>query len=74
MDPWVELVQQKLSSEEVVSIKEAIERCIGNIDAQNITTQMPKRMSLCLTMAGWQKESRFTSGSRRNQNRFVRGS
>jgi predicted P-loop ATPase len=72
-DPWVELVQQKLRSEEEVSIKEAIETCFDTIDAQSITTQMTRRMSLCLTLAGWQKDGRFTSGERRNQSRFVRG-
>ena len=72
-DPWVELVQQKLSAEEEVSIKEAIETCFDTIDAQSITTQMTRRMSLCLTLAGWQKDGRFTSGERRNQSRFVRG-
>ena len=41
------------------------------IDAQTISTQMPRRMSKSLQLAGWVKAGKFTTGSRRNQVKFV---
>jgi len=72
-DPWIELINEKLSSCEEVSLKEAIEKCFVGIDPQSITQQMTRRMAVCLQIAGWGKDGRYTSGERRNQARFVRG-
>ena len=41
------------------------------IDAQTISTQMTRRMSKSLQLAGWVKAGKFTTGSRRNQVKFV---
>jgi predicted P-loop ATPase len=72
-DPWIEVINEKLSSSEEVSLRGAIEECFVGIDAQNITQQMTRRMSVCLQMAGWIRDGRFTTGERRNQARYVRG-
>ena len=37
-----------------------------------ITTQMTRRLSTCLIQAGWKREGKYSSGSQRNQARFVR--
>ena len=34
---------------------------------------MTRRMSVCLQMAGWIRDGGFTTGERRNQARYVRG-
>ena len=41
------------------------------IDAQAISTPMTRRMSRSLQLAGWVKDGKFTTGSRRNQVKFV---
>ena len=72
-DPWVEIIQEKLCAFEEVSIREAIDKCFTNIDPQNISNQMVRRMAGCLQLAGWKKDGRYTSGERRNQVRYIRG-
>ena len=62
-----------LSSSDEVSSKGAIEKCFVGIDAKSITQKMTRRMSVCLQMAGWISNGRFTTGERRNQARYVRG-
>ena len=53
------------------SIMDAIEACFPGIDAQAISTPMTRRMSRSLQLAGWVKDGKFTTGSRRNQVKFV---
>ena len=53
------------------SIMDAIEACFPGIDAQAISTPMARRMSRSLQLAGWVKDGKFTTGSRRNQVKFV---
>jgi len=53
------------------SIMDAIETCFPGIDAHAISTPMTRRMSRCLQLAGWVKDGKFNTGSRRNQVKFV---
>ena len=41
-------------------------------DPQTITRQDQRRMSNCLQAAGWERAGKYSSGSKRNQVRFVR--
>ena len=53
------------------SIMDASTACFPGIDAQAIATPMTRRMSKSLQLAGWVKDGKFTSGSLRNQVKFV---
>ena len=54
------------------SIMDALTACFPGIDAQAISTQMTRRMSKSLQLAGWVKAGKFTTGARRNQVKFVK--
>ena len=71
-DPWVTVIQERLAAETEVSLKQACTNCFPGLSDHQITTQMTRRMSLCLQQAGWEKDGRFTSGVQRNQVRFVK--
>lgn len=71
-DPWIEVINKELGSSEEVSLRGAIEKCFVGVDAKSITQQMTRRMSVCLKMAGWIRDGKFTSGERRNQARYVK--
>jgi predicted P-loop ATPase len=70
-DPWVETIEEKMSSLTEASIMDGIEACFPGIDAQTISTQMTRRMSKCLSLAGWLRDGKFNSGTRRNQVKFT---
>ena len=70
-DPWVETIEARMNSMTEASIMDAIEACFPDIDAQAISTQMTRRMSKSLQLAGWVKDGKFNTGSRRNQVKFV---
>jgi len=70
-DPWVETIEARMNSMTEASIMDAIEACFPGIDAQAISTPMTRRMSRSLQLAGWVKDGKFTTGSRRNQVKFV---
>jgi hypothetical protein len=53
------------------SIIDALTACFLGIDAQAISTPMTLRISKRLQLAGWVKAGKFTTGSRRNQVKFV---
>ena len=53
------------------SIIDALTACFLSIDAQAISTPMTLRISKSLQLAGWVKGGKFTTGSRRNQVKFV---
>ena len=69
----MEVIQETLCAMEEISIREAIDKCFTNIDPQNISNQMSRRMAGCLQLAGWKKEGRYTSGERRSRVRYIRG-
>ena len=71
-DARVELVQERLHGETELSLKEACKSCFPTLDDGQIDQRMTRRMSLCLQLAGWQKNGRFTAGSKRHQARFVK--
>ena len=71
-DPWVTVIQERFAAETEVSLKQACTNCFPGLSDHQITTQMTRRMSLCLQQAGWEKDGRFTSGVQRNQLRFVK--
>ena len=70
-DPWVETIEEHMNSMAEASIMDALTACFSGIDAQAISTQMTRRMSKSLQLAGWVKDGKFTTGSRRNQVKFV---
>ena len=70
-DPWVETIEERMNSMAEASIMDALTACFPGIDAQAISTPMTRRMSKSLQLAGWVKDGKFTSGSRRNQVKFV---
>jgi hypothetical protein len=70
-DPWVETIEERMNSMAEASIMDALTACFPGIDAQAISTQMTRRMSKSLQLAGWVKAGKFTTGSRRNQVKFV---
>jgi len=69
-DPWVETIEERMNSMAEASIMDALTACFPGIDAQAIFTPMTRRMSKSLQLAGWVKDGKFTSGSRRNQVKF----
>ena len=71
-DPWGEVINDKLKRATEISIYEAFQRCFPDVSDANISQQMSRRMSYCLQQAGWEKSGKYTSGSQRNQTRFVR--
>ena len=79
-DPWVEIVHANLAGKSEISVREALEECFPQtedrlgIAPHNVTPQMSRRMGACLSQAGWERAGKFTSGIRRNQNRFVQKS
>ena len=70
-DPWVETIEERMNSMAEASIMDALTACFSGIDAQAISTQMTRRMSKSLQLAGWVKDGKFNTGSRRNQVKFV---
>ena len=70
-DPWVETIEERMRSLTEASIMDGIEACFPSIDAQAISTLMSRRMSKCLTLAGWLRDGKFNSGTRRNQVKFT---
>ena len=70
-DPWVETIEERMNSMAEASIMDALTACFSGIDAQAISTQMTRRMSKSLQLARWVKAGKFTTGSRRNQVKFV---
>jgi predicted P-loop ATPase len=70
-DPWVETIEERMNSVAEASIMDALTACFPGIDAQAISTQMTRRMSKSLQLAGWVKGGKFNTGSRRNQVKFV---
>ena len=79
-DPWGEIIHANLAGKSEISIREAFEECFPQtedrqgIAAHHVTPQMTRRMGACLRQAGWERAGKFTSGIRRNQNRFVQKS
>ena len=78
-DLWVELIYQNMADLKETSIREAFAICFTqtspddqSANPQKIDQKDQRRMSKCLQMAGWEKEGRFTSGTRKNQARFIR--
>ena len=78
-DLWVELINEKMSDLNEISIRQAFDVCFpqpgiddNSPNPQKIDQKDQRRMSKCLQMAGWKKEGRFTSGKRKNQARFIR--
>ena len=70
-DPWVETIEERMNSMAEASIMDALTACFPGIDAQAISTQMTRRMSKSLQLAGWVKGGKFNTGPRRNQVKFV---
>ena len=70
-DPWIETIEERMNSMAEPSIIDALTACFLGIDAQAISTPMTRRMSKSLQLVGWVKAGRFTTGSRRNQVKFV---
>ena len=70
-DPWVETIEERMNSVAEASIMDALTACFPGIDAQAISTQMTRRMSKSLQLAGWVKGGKFNTGPRRNQVKFV---
>jgi|GEM_PF-812088 len=70
-DPWVETIEERMNSMAEASIMDALTACFPGIDAQAISTPMTRRMSKSLQLAGWVKDGKFNTGSRRNQVKFV---
>jgi len=76
-DVWSELVQKYIEAD-VTSIAEAFEHCFPReddappLDPRTISQPDQRRMSKALIAAGFERNGRFTSGTRRNQTRFTR--
>ena len=70
-DPWVETIEERMNSMAEASIMDALTACFPGIDAQAISTQMTRRMSKSLQLAGWIEGGKFNTGSPRNQAKFV---
>jgi predicted P-loop ATPase len=70
-DPWVETIGQRMAAVTEASIRDAFEKCFPDVDEHSISTGMNRRMSRCLLLAGWVKDGKFNSGSRRNQVKFT---
>ena len=76
-DVWSELVQKHINSDET-SITEAFEHCFPRdddappLDPKTISQQDQRRMGTALITAGFERNGKLTSGTRRNQTRFTR--
>ena len=76
-DVWSELVQKYIKAD-VTSIADAFEHCFPReddappLDPRTISQPDQRRMSKALIAAGFERDGRFTSGTRRNQTRFTR--
>ena len=57
-DPWVETIEKCMNYMVEASIMDALTACFPGIDAQAISTQMTRRMSKSLQLAGWVKADR----------------
>lgn len=70
-DVRVEIIREKLSSLNEITLNEAMNRSFGIKTAQRMTLQDQRRMSRCLILASWKKAGRYTSSTSRNRVRFV---
>ena len=70
-DPWTEIIGQKMAAVTEASIRDAFNACFPDIDEHNISNLMNRRMRKSLLLAGWLRDGKFTSGSRRNQVKFT---
>ena len=70
-DAWVERIEQNMVTVTEASIRDAFQKCFPDLAEQNISTSDMRRMSKCLSLAGWLRSGKFNSGSRRNQVRFI---
>jgi hypothetical protein len=70
-DPWVETIAQKMAAFTEATIRDAFKECFQDLAENHISTGLNRRMSKCLLLAGWVKDGKFNSGSRRNQVRFT---
>jgi hypothetical protein len=76
-DVWSKLVQTHIKSDET-RITEAFERCFSRdidappLDPKTISQQDQRRMGTVLIAAGFERNGKFTSGTKRNQARFTR--
>ena len=70
-DVWIALIQNRIGSEEL-TIQEAFQSCFEDIDASRISQIDNRRMRDCLKKCGFERDGKFSSGTRRNQARYVR--
>ena len=70
-DPWVETIGQKMATFNEATIRDTFIECFPDLAEHHISTGLNRRMSKCLLLAGWVKDGKFNSGSRRNQVRFT---
>jgi hypothetical protein len=76
-DVWSKLVQTHIKSDET-RITEAFARCFSRdidappLDPKTISQQDQRRMGTVLIAAGFERNGKFTSGTKRNQARFTR--
>ena len=70
-DPWVETIAQKMATFNEATIRDTFIKCFPDLAEHHISTGLNRRMSKCLLLAGWVKDGKFNSGSRRNQVRFT---
>ena len=70
-DPWTEIIGQMMAAVTEASIRDAFNACFPDIDEHNISNLMNRRMRKSLLLAGWLRDGKFTSGSRRNQVKFT---
>tara|TARA_B000000565_G_C23781677_1_gene376204 strand:- start:234 stop:1733 length:1500 start_codon:yes stop_codon:yes gene_type:complete len=78
-DIWVEIINKAMANIHETTVTEAFSKCFSEqsiddrpFDPQAITRQDQRRMSNCLQAAGWERAGKYSSGSKRNQVRFVR--
>ena len=71
LNQWVERIEQNMVTVTEASIRDAFQKCFPDLAEQNISTSDMRRMSKCLSLAGWLRSGKFNSGSRRNQVRFI---
>ena len=78
-DIWVEIINKAMAKIHETTVTEAFSKCFSEqsiddrpLDPQAITRQDQRRMSNCLQAAGWERAGKYSSGSKRNQVRFVR--
>jgi predicted P-loop ATPase len=70
-DPWTEIIGQKMAAVTEASIRDAFNVFFPDIDEHNISNLMNRRTRKSLLLAGWLRDGKFTSGSRRNQVKFT---